>query len=257
MNKIDIILIYLIIIISFVCIVKIYLNNKKIERFNTFEREFSGVMKFVDKDNVDNYLGCYPGIYGDCFTNDTCDIDGTKYIYENDKIKKDDGDGIADEIDVTTIKLPKGEQGENGMDALKPNIKFYYKNGNDNINEDEDGNITIVPDASHESFQESEGDYCNDGTSCPEDIKVYVTRHDNCTPLTCDKCEGEASIDIITSSNGDDAVTVNGNITTGNIILQEDGKICVDEDDIEKCLNYSDIKKLLEWRDYIEDDVVT
>ena len=40
MNKIDIILIYLIIIISFVCIVKIYLNNKKIERFYTFNSEF-------------------------------------------------------------------------------------------------------------------------------------------------------------------------------------------------------------------------
>ena len=254
MNKIDIILIYLIIIISFVCIIKIYLNNKNIERFYSFNREFSGVMRFVDNNNPDEYLGSYPHYWGDCFNSTVkeCSIDGTVYEYDSDskKIKKKNSDDLYEMIDVTDIRLPKGDKGDDGSDAIQPTIQFYYKNTNgEKINEDEDGNITVVPsDIDHEPFKEVEGS--------EQTIKVYVTRHDNCTQSLCDQCTGDVSINNITATEDGTAVTVTGNITTNNIILQPDGKICIDNDVDANCLTYNNIRKLINWKDEF-DDILT
>lgn len=249
MNKIDIILIYLIIIISFVCIIKIYLNNKNIERFYSFNREFSGVMRFIDNDNLTRYLGSYPHDWDDCFNSSVkeCRIDETVYEYDSDskKIKKKNSKDQDEMIDVTDIRLPKGDKGDDGIDAIQPPINFYYINNDGHkINEDEDGEITTVTPVDHRPFYEVEGQ--------GDEIDVYVKRHDNCTPETCNECTGNVSIDSISATDDGTAVTVNGNITTNNIILQEGGKICIDNVSDAKCLTYDNISKLIEWSNYID-----
>ena len=252
MNKIDIILIYLIIIISFVCIIKIYLNNKNIERFYSFNREFSGVMRFIDNDNPTRYLGSYPHDWDDCFNSSVkeCRIDETVYEYDSDskKIKKKNSDDQDEMIDVTDIRLPKGDKGDDGSDAIQPTIQFYYKNTNgQNINELENGETEVVtPDNVHDHFYKSIGS--------DQIIRVYVTRHDNCTPSVCDKCTGDVSINNIKAKDGT-AVTVNGNITTNNIILQPYGKICIDNEEDGNCLTYNNIHKLINWKQELSDKV--
>lgn len=254
MNKIDIILIYLIIIISFVCIIKIYLNNKNIERFYSFNREFSGVMRFIDNDNPTRYLGSYPHDWDDCFNSSVkeCRIDETVYEYDSDskKIKKKNSKDQDEMIDVTDIRLPKGDKGDDGSDAIQPTIQFYYKNTNgQNINELENGEITTVAPEEHTPFHEVEGQ--------GDEINVYVTRHDNCTPSVCDQCTGDVSINNIRATEDGTAVTVNGNITTNNIILQPDGKICIDNEEDGNCLTYNNIYKLINWKKELSDKVIS
>lgn len=254
MNKIDIILIYLIIIISFVCIIKIYLNNKNIERFYSFNREFSGVMRFIDKnDDHITYLGSYPNTWEGCFINNDCEIAGIKYKYDSHrkKIIKKNGNVLSDDqdemIDVTDIRLPKGDKGDDGSDAIQPTIQFYYKNTNgQNINELENGDTEVVtPGIVHGHFYKSIGS--------DQIINVYVTRHDNCTPSVCDQCTGDVSINNIKATENGTAVTVNGNITTNNIILQPYGKICIDNEEDGNCLTYNNIRKLINWNQELSD----
>jgi hypothetical protein len=248
MNKIDIILIYLIIIISFVCIIKIYLNNKNIEKFYSFNKQFSGVMRFIDYDNPTRYLGSYPNYWHNCFISDNniCNYDGVEYIYDssNYKIKINDGDDDDPDkvIDVTNIRLSKGDKGNNGSDATMPPINFYYKNKEDEYINEEDGSIIpVTGEVTHKPFFEVLGDPDKD------EIKVYVKRHEDCTQQACEECEGEVNINTITSTTGTDAVNVTGNITTKNIILERLGKICINNENPNNCLDYDDISKLINW----------
>lgn len=249
MNKIDIIFIYLIIIISFACIIKIYLNNKKIERFYSFNTEFSGVMKFIDAE-TENYLGSFPHFYDECFKNvyGSCEYNGINYEYNaiEETIKlKNDNENPDKVIKVSIIKLPKGDKGDNGSEAKQPTINFYYKNKNeDTVNEN--GDVVTVP------FHTVEGDQC-DAHNCPEDITVNVNKYE-CSCEPCGECSGNVKINTITSIKADPegsevgtAIRVTGNINTGQIILEDGGEICINNGEEKDCLTYSDIKLLLEW----------
>jgi hypothetical protein len=248
MNKIDIIFIYLIIIISFACIIKIYLNNKKIERFYSFNTEFSGVMKFIDAE-TENYLGSFPHFYDECFQNENgfCEYNSINYKYnaidETIKLKNDDGNPDK-VIKVSIIKLPKGDKGDNGSEAKQPTINFYYKNKNDDI-VNENGGIEYKP------FYTVVGDQCTG--NCPDDITVNVNKYE-CSCEPCGECSGNVKINTITSIQADPednevgtAIRVTGNINTGQIILEDGGEICIDQDGTKDCLTYSDIKLLLQW----------
>ena len=252
MNKIDIILIYLIIIIYFVCIIKIYLNNKNIEKFYSFNKQFSGVMRFIDE-NKTTYLGSYPDYWKDCFINDnkTCHYDDVKYIYDSskNKIRIQNSTDLDKVIDVTNIILPKGDKGNNGSDATMPPISFYYINKDGQHINEEDGSIIPVRETeeeSHKPFFKVSGDDDKD------EIKVYVTRHENCTQQSCEECKGDVEIDsikgITATADNATAVNVTGDITTNNIILQQDGKICINYESDDNCLTYNDISKLINWR---------
>lgn len=258
MNKIDIIFIYLIIIISFACIIKIYLNNKKIDRFYSI-REFNGVMKFVDE-NTKKYLGSFPNMYDECFRNaegkptGSCMINDRSLTYDSntqeirlDSIRDNNPDKV---IKVSLIELPKGDKGDNGIRAKQPTINFYYRNeARDIVNED--GSLGEDP------FHTVQGD-CNQDEDCPEDITVNVNKFD-CTCEDCKACEGNVKINSITSINADpeddgvgNAIQVNGNINTNKIILEDGGKICInevdDDTDTDNCLDYNDISLLLQWK---------
>ena len=254
MNKIDIILIYLIIIISFVCIIKIYLNNKKIERFYSFNKEFSGVMKFIDKID-DTHLGSFPADYERCFlsSDKKCIINDIEHEYNEiaREIRFKDTDDSDEIIKVSNIRLPKGDTGEDGSDARNPTIKFYYKDTEGRlINEDESGETTITPEESHIPFHTHPGDECM-GIDC-DTVKVIVTRHNNCEPKICDTCQGITNIDKITASTDNStAITVEGDITTNNIILEQGGEICINKNGDTECLTYNDIEKLIQWSDEV------
>ena len=186
-------------------------------------------MKFVDKDNQDEYLASYPDKFHQCFIDidNRCSVDRTAYIYENNKIKIEGDEDIDKTIDVTTIRLPKGDKGDSGMDAFQPTIKFYYVNSTGQKINDTGSSIEVVQDDdTHIAFHESPGDCGPNVTNCPDEIKVNVTRHENCTHKPCDECTGDTYINTITAID-EDAVTVNGNINTNNIILNEGGKICI------------------------------
>ena len=210
-------------------------------------------MRFINvDDSTITHLGSYPHYWEKCFINPEkeCTYGDVNYEYDssNNKIKILNSTDPDKVIDVTNIRLPKGDRGNNGSDATMPPINFYYKNKEDEyINEEDDG--TIIPvtgNVTHKPFFEVSGDKDKD------EIKVYVKRHENCTQQACEECTGDVEIDsikgITATADNATAVNVTGNITTNNIILNTNGKICINDESDDNCLNYDDISKLINWK---------